>query len=97
MLIALRCADIAGSGKGFTGCGAAENWKKELDIMNETSVPWTIKDLDITGSELMDELNIDQSEEIGRILKELHSYCVLYPKANKKSLLISRVSKTMKK
>ena len=96
MLIELRYADIVGSGKGFAGCGAAENWKKELDIMIETKVPWTVKDLDVTGSELMDELNIDQSEEIGRILKELHSFCVLYPKTNKKSLLISRARKTLK-
>ena len=97
MLIELRCADIAGSGKGFAGCGAAENWKKELDIMIETKVPWTVKDLDITGQELMDELGLKPSEEIGRILEELHSYCVLYPSANKKSLLIGRASKTMKK
>ena len=95
MLIELRCADIAGSGKGYKTCGAAENWRKELDIILKTGVPWTLKELDITGQELMDELGLGSSVLIGKLLEELHRYCVLYPSANKKALLVSRAKKLL--
>ena len=96
MLIELRCADIAGSGKGQKGCGAAENWKKELGVMMQKNVPWTVGELDVTGDELMEALGIGQSRQVGSILRELHRHSVLYPAQNKKHLLISRAGKSLK-
>lgn len=93
MLIELRRADVAGSGYGAVTCLSAENWQAELKRMIGKNVPWSVKDLNITGQDIIEATGKEPSEEIGSILDELFRYCIIYPSANKKEILIKRVTK----
>lgn len=93
MLINLRRADVAGSGYGAVTCLSAENWQSELNRMIGMNVPWSVKDLNITGQDIIETTGKEPSEEIGSILGELFKYCIIYPSANKKEILIKRVIK----
>ncbi len=82
MLIALRRADVIGSGKPADVIRSADKWQKELESMEAQCVPWTVQELHITGSEITALLGIKPSPLIGQILRELHAQCVLFPAQN---------------
>ncbi len=82
LLIALRRADFLGSGKSPKIFISADNWQKELDRMIALNVPWSVRDLAITGNDLISALNISPSPKIGKILDMLFKECVAHPGMN---------------
>ena len=94
-LIALRRADVAGSGRN-TYDTSADRWKQVLDRMISEDTPETIADLDIDGRTLMETLDITEGKEIGQLLKQLHTRVLLSPKQNKKEQLIILAKQILK-
>lgn len=90
-LIALRRADVIGSGKPVISIPSAQNWQNELSRMVNERVPWRVQELAITGKEIAEQLHIQPSPTIGRILEQLHKECVLNPAQNNKAYLNRRV------
>ncbi len=90
-LIALRRADVLGSGKTVDSVLSADNWQKELNRMMKEHVPWRVQDIAVTGKDIAEILNIPPSPVIGRILEQLHKECVLNPAQNNKDLLKRRI------
>ncbi len=86
-LIALRRADLAGSGRATLDT-SADRWESVLNTMIENGTPETIADLDIDGRTLMDVLNIREGKTVGKVLKHLHARVLLSPGQNKKEQLI---------
>ncbi|MBT3320124.1 MAG: CCA tRNA nucleotidyltransferase [Clostridia bacterium] len=93
LLIALRRADFLGSGMGEAVVTSADNWQNELDVMINKKVPWSVADLNVTGSEIMEALGIAPSRKIGDILMILFKECVRNPGKNTKEILIKRAKK----
>ncbi len=94
-LIALRRADLAGSGRP-TDDGSADRWQKVLDEMIESGTPETIADMDIDGKTLMEALNIREGETVGKVLKKLHARVLLSPGQNKKDQLMTLARQILK-
>jgi len=91
-LIQLRIGDRKGNLKN-------ENYSKK-DIRNYTiclhkelkrKPPFAIRDLDISGNDIMKIKKIPPSQEVGRILKELFKIIVDYPHFNERYILINLV------
>ncbi len=82
MLIELRRADFIGSGMQMRDVTSADNWQKELERMDALCVPWSVKELKITGEDIMRLLNIPPSPRVGAILEALHKECVAHPQSN---------------
>ncbi len=82
MLIELRRADVWGSGLYAGPVISADNWQKELLRMEEENVPWDVKELAITGDDIMKLLGAGPSPSIGRILELMHKECVAHPQSN---------------
>lgn len=82
MLIELRRADVWGSGRYLGPVASADNWEKELVRMEAENVPWSVKQLKITGDDIMRLLNIGPSPVVGIILELLHKECVVHPQSN---------------
>jgi len=82
MLIALRRADVIGSGRQTGAVKSADNWERELTRMIEERMPWRVSDLNITGGDIASLLGIEPSPVIGRILGALFKDCVLCPAQN---------------
>ena len=93
MLIALRRADFIGSGKACETIQSADNWQAELDRMDAQHVPWTITDLKVSGDDVIQQLCIEASPAVGRMLSALHAECVVRPAMNKKDILLRRMTK----
>ena len=95
-LIQLRRADFIGSGQCVGDIVSADHWQKELDRMIETHVPWSVRDLKISGDEIISLLNMKPSPEVGRILKSLFDECVANPKLNEPQILKQKVMARLK-
>lgn len=96
-LIALRRADVIGSGKPVVLVPSAENWQNELSRMVNERVPWRVQELAISGKEIAELLHIQPSPVIGRILDQLHKECVLNTAQNNKDYLNRRAKTIAKK
>ena len=92
LLTALRRADFNASRNGDNVIKSADNWQKELDRMIEEDVPWSVKDLAITGHDVISALHIKPSQKVGDILGMLFKECVAHPKMNDYQTLIKRAS-----
>ena len=86
-LIALRRADIKGSGKNAKDVSAAR-WEQVLEDMIKSKTPESIAELDIDGKALMEALDITEGKTLGELLKRLHARVLLNPKQNKREQLI---------
>ncbi|MDD5016623.1 MAG: CCA tRNA nucleotidyltransferase [Eubacteriales bacterium] len=82
LLIALRRADFMASRSNTGDVISADNWQRELERMIAQGVPWTIKDLAVTGSDIMSALDIAPSPKVGKILDMLFNECVAHPNIN---------------
>jgi tRNA nucleotidyltransferase (CCA-adding enzyme) len=89
-LIALRRADVIGSGKPAGRIPSADNWQKELTRMLDQRVPWTVNELCITGRDILEWLSIPPSPKVGEILAALHRDCVTSPSLNNPQALKKR-------
>ena len=94
LLIELRKADFWGSGLHEGRVKSADSWQKEYERMIKTRVPWSVKELSISGDDIMKLLNIQPSPDVGKILDMLWRECVARPEYNNptklKSLALSR-------
>lgn len=68
-----------------------DNWTAELEKMRVEQMPWSIKELDITGAQISNMLGIGSGKVIGEILNSLHSECILKPDKNVNPQLKRRV------
>ncbi len=82
MLTALRRADFIGSGMEPRSVESADNWQRELEAMDAQSVPWSVKELKISGDDVMELLGISPSPAVGAVLAMLHRECVARPSSN---------------
>jgi tRNA nucleotidyltransferase (CCA-adding enzyme) len=82
LLIELRRADFWGSGRCTGPVMSADSWQKEYDRMIESKVPWSVNELNITGSDVMRLLDIPPSPVVGNILDILLKECVACPHYN---------------
>ncbi|MGL4654279.1 MAG: CCA tRNA nucleotidyltransferase [Sarcina sp.] len=65
-------------------------YKKTQEII-ESNDPLTIKNLDITGSDLIKECNMKPGKELGQTLNDLLLKVLENPKLNKKEILLSLI------
>lgn len=95
-LIELRHADVAASGFNLESTASLDNWRAEFENMEKQHVPWSIKELDITGTEISEILGTGPSETVGQILKTLHKECISSPSNNKNFILKERAKSLAK-
>lgn len=67
--------------------------QKELNLMNKNKVPFTIKDLNINGDDIIDNFENIKVEKIGLILNKLFDICLKNENKNQKSTLINLTRK----
>lgn len=87
-LIEIRMADRLAS--GFTkavGPGLA-NLINKIGILEQENLDYTLKDLAVTGEDLIKELNLKPGPLLGKILKELLEEILKDPSLNKKEILL---------
>ncbi|MGI6176406.1 MAG: CCA tRNA nucleotidyltransferase [Christensenellales bacterium] len=86
-LIALRRADVIGSGRtGFVP--TADAWQRELDYMIEHDMPFHVNELALNGSDIMRHAGIPPGKEIARIKHILLKHCLRKPGRNTKEHLL---------
>ncbi|MGI6168542.1 MAG: CCA tRNA nucleotidyltransferase [Christensenellales bacterium] len=89
-LIHLRRADVVGSGR-TTDCPTADKWQQELNAMLEQNAPFSIRELAISGHDIMQALGIGPGPEIARIQRALLNLCLKNPARNRKDCLLHAV------
>lgn len=71
-------------------------FRETLDRMLSEGAPFSESELDITGQDIMDVLNISAGQQVGRIKRELLNICIKDPKQNKKNILIKHAKNIFK-
>ena len=79
-LIIMRETDIHGCGTDDTY--VAERWRALLLDMDRRNTPFTVQELQLTGEDVMREMHLPPSPEIGRILDALWRHCLVTPEDN---------------
>jgi tRNA nucleotidyltransferase (CCA-adding enzyme) len=86
-MLTLRIADRLGGGARETSWRLEEFKKRLIDVQKQ---PFSVRDLKITGSDLMEALNIPQGKLVGVILNKLFSEVEVSSLANEREELLSR-------
>ena len=81
-LVAIREADVHGSGIIQGEVKSAERWKKFLLRMDVEHAPFHPNDLNCTGKDIMQWLSLPPSPRIGEIKAQLLLHCACHPKDN---------------
>jgi len=87
-LIALRRADVWGSGIVKGNVASADRFETILNEMIDHKTPFLRKELAVTGGDLMCELGIKSGRTVGRILNELLLICADRPTQNTRARLL---------
>ena len=95
-LIALRRADFIGSGKPMAMVESADRWQKILDEMLAEKAPFTENDLNISGNDIMQALNIPEGALVGLIKKRLLAVCIARPSQNSRRFLLTHAKNIYK-
>lgn len=95
LLASLRRADFLGSGKDCS-LETASRWEKIVSDMRKLKTPESVSELKITGKEIIEELNIDQGEKVGRILERLFQIALQKPKQNEREKLLAHARNIIK-
>ena len=90
-LLKLKQADFSACKDDLSVCPTVLKWQEEIIKMQSDGTPFSVKELQITASEMLD-LGID-ANKISGILKELLSQAVVNPIINQKTTLIAMVNK----
>lgn len=85
-VILLREADVRGSGYKLNY--VAERWRKLLHDMQFEGAPFSIRDLNITGEDIMRELSLTPCKMVGQIQQKLLLHCASHPSDNTKQRLL---------
>ena len=88
-MLELRRADRLGSGSKETSWRTEDFKKRLVEVQKQ---PFTIRDLKITGFDVMKEKNIKPGPKIGLILKELYKEVVAKRLTNEKDALLARIN-----
>lgn len=89
-MIAMRRGDRLGSGAKET------SWRWELfkkRIVEVQKQPFSVKDLKVSGQDVMEILNIKPSQRVGEVLKELFKEVDEKPELNKREILVEKIKK----
>jgi len=87
-MLELRRADRLGSGAKETSWRTEEFKQRLLEVQKQ---PFSVRDLKISGSDVMKELNIKPGPEVGKVLSELFEKVENKEIENKKSVLLKIV------
>ena len=88
-LIAFRRADVYGSGVTTSGpVATADRWEQLLHQMEAQGVPFTAAELNITGEDIMQALQLPPSERIGTLKEALLLHCARRPEDNNRGKLL---------
>ena len=88
-MLALRTGDRIGSGARETSWRTEEFKARLVEVQKQ---PFTVHDLKITGDDVMRELDLKPSPEVGKILTELFEQVVEKKVANKKADLLKKLA-----
>lgn len=86
-LILLREVDFLGSGYEQKPVETAEKFRMIMEKMQKEGAPMQIRDLDITGNDLIQHYGI-QGRQVGEILQALLHECLLHPTQNQRQHLL---------
>jgi len=81
-LTELRRADVHGSGVITGAVETANRWQRILSRMEAEGAPFSERELNISGHELMKALGLSQGPEIGRLKTRLLCHCAVHPGEN---------------
>lgn len=81
MLCDIREADIHGSKPQYGGF-VMEKWRNILARMKEQNAPFSLNELNCTGEDIMQWLNIGPSEKVGEVKLALLRHCARAPQDN---------------
>ncbi|MDO4565173.1 MAG: CCA tRNA nucleotidyltransferase [Clostridia bacterium] len=84
-MIALREADVLGSGKDASF--RAERWRRIIADMTARKTPFSYAELALNGDEIMAILGIPPSKEVARAQRSLLLHCAAFPEHNTKGTL----------
>lgn len=87
-MLSLRVADRLGGGASETSWRLEEFKKRLVEVQKQ---PFSIKDLKISGIDVMKKLNIEPSPKVGEILESLFNEVVNKKIDNKKEILIEKI------
>lgn len=89
-LMKLRDADFNGSGRIISE-EPSKRFRTIFEDMVKSKAPMSIKQLAITGADIMAELKIPPSARVGRILNELLARAIRKPEINTKKRLLAEI------
>lgn len=87
-LIELRRADVWGSGIETGPVPTADRWERVLEDMERRGVPFTEKELAVSGRDIMEALNIPAGPKVGSVKRGLMLHCARVPEHNKREILL---------
>ena len=87
-LIALRRADVHGSGRIEGPVESADRWERILESMIAAGAPFEERQLAVTGGDIAGYLGIPPSPRIGYIKAGLLRHCAKRPEDNNKTALL---------
>ena len=87
-LIALRRADVHGSGRIEGPVESADRWERILESMIAAGAPFEERQLAVTGADIAGYLGIPPSPRIGYIKAGLLRHCAKRPEDNNKTVLL---------
>ena len=70
----------------------ADRFRRVAAQMQAEGVPMSLRDLAVTGRDLMEELGIPPGPEVGRILRQLLVLCANKPSQNTRERLLHAAS-----
>lgn len=87
-LAALREADFIGSGLLSLPIPTADRWRQTLASMEKEGAPFSIRELRVTGREIMEELGLPPGPQVGMVKQALWLHCAVRPSDNQKKRLL---------
>lgn len=87
-LIALRRADVWGSGIETGPVATADRWERVLMDMEHRGAPFSEKELAVTGADIMEALSIPAGPKVGSVKAGLLLHCARVPEDNRRDRLL---------
>lgn len=91
-LLKLKQADFSACKDDLSVCGCVKKWQNILQTMQKEGVPFTVKQLNVKGNELIDAGV--SADKVGKVLNTLLNECATQPNLNEKNKLIKRALQT---
>lgn len=95
-LVALRRADVLGSKAQPPQDDPAARWEKLLNAMQRDGTPFTLRELAISGSQVISALGVNPGPQVGEMMRQLHRYAVTHPDKNHPAALLQRAGQLLR-